>query len=426
MARKSQYLKTYTRDYKTALGYSAGLFGYLFNPERPVFFRTYVPQMLRDPHIWYGMEILKGPIVSKAKFIVECSDMEAADYAQRQIDRFWARGASKALDCFAWGYSCSEVLYEFNDEIGGIEFKDLKFLHQRDVRVVTKNGELCQVQVKGNRAEVLYLKPPKVLWTVHDKKVNRWYGRSRLEGAFDTWWEIWQPKGYRGLRHLWFYKNAFSGGVLYYPDGSTQDEEGNEIPNVQLAEELLDRKESGASIALPNRTGDNRDWEWEQAEGNPIPEGLLEYGDVLRDEMWEGIGVPPEVAKQEGTGSFAGRRVPQQAFYSNLQELANDLVWDFDEQVLSHLMELRYGDIEYAITPVSILQTLQEEEMGLVTGKMGDEGGDEEQEFDEEGNPIETEEGEDGEEPLDNGRIEDRDSNSFNLTEKANKNAKPK
>lgn len=432
----SKLLGIYSRNYKPLLS-TVGLYSNVLNPNRPIFVRAWISAMMRDPHVWYGMELLKGPIISKAKFTVESDNQEVADFVQRQLDLFWRKGISVALDALIWGYSGSEIIFEFNEEEDCIDFKDLRYIHPRDIKAVTENGQLVGAEIRNIRGTgilPLFLSQKKIFWTVHDKKFHRWYGRSRLEGAFDSWWEIWQPRGYRGIRHLWFYKNAFSGGVLYYPDGSTQDPvTGEEIPNVLLAQEMLDRKETGSSIALPNKTGDNRDWEWEDAKSNAIPEGLLDYGDILRDEIWEGIGVPPEVAKSEDSGSFAGRRVPQQAFYSCEQELANEIANDFDEQILRYnLVPLKFGKVNYKIVPISILQTLQEEEMGLVTGKLPSTGNDQnvegagvDPELDEDGNPIEDDSmGEDGENPFGGkgGKIEDRKSNAFNLKEKAQKN----
>ena len=411
--------------------------------------------MMNDPHVWYGMEILKGPVVSKALFTVECQDAMVADYIDRQIKNFWRKGIVQALDCLAWGYSGSEVIYEWNDAEGIMEFKELKYIHPRDLKAVNKDGKFKGAEISNLKGQTghKYLSGKKLLWSVNEKKYHKWYGRSRLQGAFEPWWELAQPKGYKSIRHLWFYRNAFDGGILYYPDGTTQDpESGEEIPNGLIAQEMLDRKETGSSLALPNKTGDNRDWEWEDAKGQAIPEGLLDYGDVLRDEIWEGIGVPPEVAKSEGTGSFSGRRVPQQAFYSNLQDIANDRIWEFEEQIIKDVLLPMNGmeGIPFKIIPISILQTLQQEEMGLVTGSVpGQDGGqdpgmgDEEPQVDEDGNPIEEDPnaedgqpGKDGNSPdksgfgapskLSNGRIEDRNSNAFNLSEKAVKNSKKK
>jgi hypothetical protein len=458
MANPQQYainnlLLTYTGQYRQQDAYGAqGIYPFYLNPHKPIFARFWIPIMMNDPHIWYGMELLKGPIISKAKYIVNSENPEVAEYVDRQIKNFWRKGIITALDCLTWGYSGSEVLYEYNQFTGTIDFKNLKYLHPRDVKAITNEGEFAGVQIRNVRGSYRpnTLNSKKVFWTVHDRKSNRWYGRSRLQGAFEPWWETSQPKGYRSIRHLWFYRHAFSGGVLYYPDGTTQDPDtGEEVANALIAQEMLDRKETGSSLALPNRTGDNRDWEWEDAKSSQVPEGLLDYGDILRDEMWEGIGVPPEVAKNEGTGSFAGRRVPQQAFYSYLQEIANNIINDFEEQVLRGvLVPLVFGEgAQFTIEPVSILQTLQQEEMGLVTGSIpqeGELGNPEEQgpsmakgdmvEGEEEENPDESQDNPFNkgkqqfgkENKLSNGRLEDRSSNAFNLSEKALKNSKKK
>lgn len=438
-------LNLYTKDYRGPT-WNSGLYGTVITNSKLIFYRSYVPLMLKDPHLWFGMELLKGPIISKAKYIVESADATVQEYVQRQIDLFWKRGVAKALDCLSWGYNGCEIVYDFNHDKGWVEFKDLEYIHPRDCRPVTRNGKLIAMQVRNSskeHSEPIYLKRPKFLWTVNEPMYNKWYGRSKLEGAFDSWWEAWGQKGYRAIRHLWFYKNAFSGGTLYFPDGSTPDPEtGAEISNAIIAQEMLDRKETGGSLALPQKTGDNREWEWEEAKGNPIPEGLLEYGDLLRDEMWEGIGVPPEVARQEDSGGFAGRRVPQQAFYSMSQQTADNMCYNFDEQCIRHNVNRLFGPVDYLITPISILQTLQEEEMGLVTGKLPGQGGgevdengqpieEEEQELDEEGNPIEDEtlvdavKGDDRPNQIGkNGKVEDRASNAHNMKQKAQKNQK--
>jgi hypothetical protein len=105
-----------------------------------------------------------------------------------------------------------------------------------------------------------------------------------------------------------------------------------------------------------------------------------------------------------------------------------------DEQIVRKLVRLKWGaDIPYELVPKSIMETLQEEEMGSVTGNPMEEEG-EEQQFDEEGNPIEPEEsGEESDNPFTEsgvpkaGKVEDRDSNAFNMKEKAmKKNGKTK
>jgi hypothetical protein len=450
-----------TRRYKGPMGGLAHQA--ILNYNEPLFMRYWIPAMMRDPHLWYGIEMLRGPIVSKAKFNLIATDPSDQEYGQRQLKLFMTKGLPIALKfSLVWGYCPLETIYEYNEEQQCIDFAGFKFVHPNDARPVLDDGLLCGMIVKrigqrqdtttpsataakehdnfneilrevqkpkdeeGERLGGVYVGLPKCYWAVHDKTSHRWYGRSRLAGAFIPWYETWQPQGFRNIRHLWMYKNAFDSGVVKYPEGATLDIFGNPVPNVLFAEEMLDRKETGGGFALPSNYNDSEGggWDWIPPEGVPVPDGLFDYGDSLRDEKWEGIGVPPEVAKSEDSGSFAGRRVPQQAFYSFLQEIANDHVFDWKDQNLQWMMNLRAGrKVHFEIEPVSILLTLQQEEMGQVTGHdPGDEGDgfysedDGSGEGDESGDPEGG--GEFQENQLSNGRIEDRSTNGYNKAEK--------
>lgn len=421
--------------------------------DHPMFQRWWIPAMQKDPHLVYGVWMLRGPIISKAKFEVTSDSPEIQEWVQKQIDRFWARGISEALTSLEWGFSGHEVIYEYDDEDQTVKYKALRYFDPRHVRPVVKDGYLQGITVRNIRygknhsnqtgslssglsrptisddKDKLYLPMQKAFWAVHDRRHNRWHGRSRYEGAFIPWYETWQPKGFRNIRHLALYKYSFMGGVLKYPEGSTPDPStGVPVPNVLIATKLLDMIEAGGAIALPAWIQETGGWDYIPPEAMGVPEGLFMYGESLRDEIWEGIGVPPEVAKSEATGSFAGRRVPQQAFYSNMQEIANEMMFDFREQILEPLVKLNYGSrARFEVKSISILETLQKEEMGAVTGHMpGDEGdsfyGGDGEEVDENGEPIPPQE---EDQPLSNGRIEDRKSNANNIQQNAQKrNAK--
>ena len=356
---------------------------HFINVNRPIFYRgMYVPQMLSDPRVSFGVKLIKGPILSKAKFIVETQNEEVHDFLVRQIVRFWIKGAPISLDSIIYGFSGSEIIYKFNQEKQIIDFHKLKAIHASDVKpyVHIEKDELVAMEVSKikHRAGAegktkVYVKKPKFFWSVHDRTYNRLYGRSRLEGAFVPWYEIWMQRGYRSIRQMWFYKNAYRSCLLRVPKGSTKDENGNEVANMKLAAEMADRFVTGSSLILPKEPDGQNDWEFEPAVGIPVPDGLLEYGEILGDEIWEGLGIPPEVVSADGTGAFAGRRIPQQAFYSVLQEIINEHIIDADEQIFQPLVNLNFGPVDYEINTISLLDTLQEEEMGLITGKSGDE-----------------------------------------------------
>lgn len=417
MAQAAKLLKAYGRRYNGPLG---SLSGRAILPEQPLFRRYYIDAMMRDPEIYYGVQMLCGPIISKAKYKVISQDEEVSSFVERQIKRFWQRGLPISLQsAVTYGRVGLEVIYAYNEQFQSIEFKQFKYFHPNDTQPVIVDGFLKGMKIRniprrqdnGTTAVdhtpngEMYLGLPKIFWAVHDQKYNRWYGRSRLEGAFIPWYEYWQPQGARNIRHGWFYKNCYDSGVIKHPPGSTPDENGNQIPNVMIAQQMLDLRETGAGVALENAMDGMPGWDYIPPAANKSPEGLQEYMYDLRDEKWQGLAVPPEVAKVEDTGSFAGRRVPQQAFYSFLQEIANEQMYDFDEQCLRYITKLNYGErAHYELEPVSIMETLMQEEMGGITGHLP---GDETDPFYQGGQDMN----------VGGGRIEDRSSNSFNKAE---------
>ena len=204
----------------------------------------------------------------------------------------------------------------------------------------------------------IFIGGPKAFWHVHWRDHHPWFGRSRLVGSFPPWWETWTDDGYRDIRRLYFHKYAFDGGTIYYPPGSTPDQNNVRRPNLDIARDAFEKKKTGGITFLPNTTDEgNRQWEVLPPHIASAPPGLLEYGQELRDEILEGMGVPPEVARAEGAGAFAGRRVPQQAFYAILQELVQWLISDADSQLFQPLVSLNFGKNHhrYEIKPHGLL-----------------------------------------------------------------------
>ena len=331
--------------------------------------------MLKDPRVSFGVKLIKGPILSKARFQVESEDQEVHDYLVRQITRFWKYGAPVSLESLIYGFSGSEVIYKFDPKTNMYGFYNLKYLYPFDVKplISKKTDDITHMSVSKIKGKgKVYVPKPKFFWTVHNRSVDRWFGQPRLEQAFIPWFEQWMPRGYRQIRQMWFYKNAFTSCVVKFPQGATKNEQGTEVPNVYLAQEMADRHVTGSAVCLPSSPEGDNQWDLEPGKGSPVPDGLLEYGEILGDAIWEGLGIPPEVVSADGTGAFAGRRVPQQAFYSVLQEIIDEHIMDANEQIFKPLCLLNFGHADYEINTISLLDTLQAEEMGMVTGKIED------------------------------------------------------
>ena len=341
------------------------LSAHYFHPNRPLFTLWHVDAMLTDARVKFGLDLLRGPIISNSKILVN-ADLPVKTYLIEQINRFWRNSIQLALRFMDYGYLGCEVIYRTSR--GRLAFDRLKFLHPHHTRVVTIDGNYVGIEVAriGNVLDTMYVGRPKCIWFVHARDQHAWYGRSRLRGSFLAWYEIWSDLGYRDQRRTWFYKNAYAGPKVGYPPGSAPPEIEGDMPTPHrvIAQELVDKMVAGTGVTYPVISGDSKGgWIIEDANPISVPEGLLEYGDQLRDEIWEGMGIPPEVARAEGTGAFAGRRVPQQAFYSLLQEIVQDIISDLDDQILRPLVQINFGnEVEYEIEVLGLLRTSPEEE----------------------------------------------------------------
>lgn len=356
-----------TADYEPP---DLALSAHFFHPNRPIFTLWHVDAMLTDSRVNFGLDLIRGPITTNATFNVVTKNAMLQEFVMKQIDRFWRTSIGTALRTMDYGFLGTEVLYRSVDNM--IQFDRLKFLHPHNTRVVTRQGEYIGMDVYrvGNVDTSVYVGRPKSFWTVHNKSAHTWYGRSRLRGAFLAWNEIWSEHGYRDQRRVWFYKNAYAGPKVGYPPGATPAEITGVEPldHRTVAQEIVDKMVSGTGITYPMvGTGEQGGWKIEDAVPISIPEGLLEYGDQLYDEILEGMGIPPEVARAEGTGAFAGRRVPQQAFYSVLQEIVQDIITDFDEQILLPLVRMNFGALDhYEIECYGLMrQSPEEEQAGI-------------------------------------------------------------
>ena len=376
MAKAADFLRAVvTRDYvpSALMMYH----GWRSTVNLPVFSPYQVPWMLRDPRIRFGLWLIKGPILSRSRFFIDCDNPEVKEFLKNTLTRFWRRNASIALQAIEWGWSASEAIYRLRH--GQIQFDRIKFVHPLDTRALTVEGEIVGAEIQRLTGAYAGKPPrlvkPKLLWHVHQPEVHPYYGLSRIQGSYLPWLEYWAAHGFRDSRRLFYYKYAYQGGGMYHPPGFTKltDNDGNTVEvvsNRDLAREMLEKEANGAVFTLPNTQREGvREWERIPPMVNPPPTGLTEYGKDLKDEMFEGMGVPPEIARAEGTGAYAGRRVPMDAFLSTLKEITQSLLTDADTFIFRPLVEYNYGDVEYELVPFGLTYLTEQE-----TGEPGQQG----------------------------------------------------
>jgi hypothetical protein len=180
-----------------------------YNPtaRAPVFSPYWIPYMLSDSRIQFGLRIIKGYITANTKFWVKPgkSGEGPKPFVCDQINRMWRTSVRKILRAIEWGFSANEAMYCVRD--GRVNFDSLRVLHPRDCRVLTADGCKVGISVRNvkslrNGQSKVYLGGPKGLWHVHNREDNTWYGLSRLFGSFCPWYEKTTDGGAQDVRRL--------------------------------------------------------------------------------------------------------------------------------------------------------------------------------------------------------------------------------
>lgn len=348
--REEQLLQTITTEYEA--GGIPLLFG---NRQRPIFSpMMHVPLMLPDARIQFGLAMIRGCIKALTKPELTVSVPGLVDHAVKIINRFMTYGLTKALRCIDWGWSANEVLYSIED--GMLTYQGLKDIQSYDARAVAFKGQFVGATIRNMLAPAmtkdgqpkLFIGGPKLLWSVHRRQCNQFYGQSRMYGAFLPWWEKWSEGGYRDMRRLWYYKNAFRSPTVRHPEGSTKLPSGQIIANKDIARNIGEWMRSGYQLTLPSTKDPQGNflWEIEDARGNDTPGGLLDYGQDLQFEIFEGMQISEEIVatQSQGLGSGTGRSIPMIMFLSTLQEDVEWVLFDFGKQVLEPILTIINGN----------------------------------------------------------------------------------
>lgn len=336
-----------------------------------------IQMMLRDSRIRFGLGLLKGPIYAYTKFFsseeaedpainqaiidleyffshkVECEDKRTEQFILDTLNHFWEDGLTKALLCIEWGYSPNQVIYKRNGK-GEIEYSTLMPYSPLIGRPVTKANKLIGIHLKTTEK---YIPIPKSAVFVHQREYSQFTGQSRLLGCHIPWHETWQMGGARDIRRMWYFKNSYDSGTMYFPEGSVTDEHGNTRSNAEVAMEIMDTTQTGSYRVLPKPTGskNEKSWDYESPKSNTTPDGLLEYPQDLRCEILEGLGIPREVVESNGSsgfGSSSGRKVPMLAYIASLVPVVTETTQDFCNQILNPLLKVNGMNPEYKISRI--------------------------------------------------------------------------
>ena len=346
---------------------------------RPLFHRYWIEKMLATPKIQMGLRTLKGPIVTKgaSKYEVVSDDTDIAEQVDRLMKRFFTVAAKGVLEALEWGYSTHSFRYEHDPGTKDFNLVEAERFKPTDSKVlVNKKKDIIGFRVPRGNKEVEVLRP-RSFHFVHNKEKNRFYGESCLFGAFLPWIKQWGVGALEDIEKLWFAKNCYNSGVIYYAKGSTRVG-GVVQDNALIAQTIASQMATGNIItievdATSSMTVDGKGdgiqtkWWFQKGETTTVPGGLLESMQECKMEQLEGMGIFTEVVTNngEGHGSATGRSIPTDLFYTTLQEILNNLIWEARRQYVLPLLQINNKTTLDKLPPFEITPTPLDQDLVL-------------------------------------------------------------
>lgn len=348
----------------------------------PPFTFLTVQQMLLDPTIRLGLAMRAAPLFSLEwawkdgpdwKPGIQAADPDVAAFVERQLRRIWATDLAAILKAQIWGWSAGEIVHKMTPG-GLVEIDHLLPRHANDVRARTRDSILvgCRItRCEGNYAEApggaVDLDFPKCWWHAYLPEAGLHYGNSALLGAYSPWWDKWMNGGALDVRRLFMHKDAYAGADLGYPEGMQFIPGKGDVPNRDIAREIVEQVISGGVTTRPSTRDErgNEQWPLTRAQVANNPQHILKYPKDLDVEILRGLEIADDVISvdTDGTGSWAGKRVPMAAFYSGLDCWAAAVIRDLDAQAIRPLVEINFGPgQEYTIVHKPLAEQAMEQQ----------------------------------------------------------------
>ncbi len=326
----------------------------------PPFSFSTILAMLLDPTIRLGLAMRSAPLFG-AEFAyqkdgggewthgVKADNRHIADFVLRQFKTIW-QNLDALVPAQTWGWAAAEVQFCLTKH-RTIEVDRLIPRHSNDTRALVRDGEVCGVRflrIKHSNNGRIDLPFPKAIFHAYAPDPGCEYGNSVLNGAYSPWADKWLNGGALDTRRLFMHKDAYGGGDMGYPPGSTNIDGKGNVPNRDIAREIVEQYQSGSVTTRPSQidpvTGKEL-WPFTRATVPSNPQHILQYPKDLDTEELRGMEIPDEVfiPSDAGTTGYSGKSIPMQGFYTGLDRWLIRMISDADRQVVRPLVEANYG-----------------------------------------------------------------------------------
>lgn len=317
--------------------------------ELPLFNVEAAELMRFDPQIRIGLGARNGLLIH-ARAEAKATSASIAAFVQAQWDHLWQTTGHVLLRAKLYGFLPLELSYK--QQLGGsldgaIVFDRLTDHHPREVRIMTRSGEVAGFQLFPNSKDQRDVLAPFGLVCTFDSEFGNPYGCALLERAYAPWFEKWMEGGAKKLLRLRMLKDAYIGDIFWYPpERHLNLANGETVSWRDVAREMAEARQSGGAMTLPmiyDKDG-NRLVDYSPPQDVGHATGIFDWNRALDIEIWKALEVPPEIIEAARVGSgWSGRSVPLIVAVSAVQLEFAEIVRCVERDMLRPLVELNFG-----------------------------------------------------------------------------------
>ena len=285
---------------------------------------------------------------------VKCRDPGVAQYIYRMLQRIWKNFLTDIVRSQIWGWSAGEVTLKLSEETGLIEINEMLPRHPMDCKLLKSDCKRWGVRIDRVEGGAINLPFPYAWFHAYGAEDGEDYGTSAAYGAYSAWADKWFDGGAREVRRLFMHKDAYGGVDLGYPDGETFIQGlDNPVPNRDIARQIAESIRSGGVTTRPSERDENGNERWPLTRATVAsnPQHILQYPKDLDEEIRHGMEICDDVINSGTTGSWDGKSIPMQSFYSGLDGWAIKILRDICTQIIDPLILLNYGKKHEYETP---------------------------------------------------------------------------
>lgn len=324
-----------------------------------------------------GVEFWGGPNEPDPLGLPISADENVAHFVKTLAERLWHECVPILQDGgYPYGWAPGEHVYKEVD--GQLTWAYVKDFHPTDSFVLTENYKPVGIRIKNIRSKQpvnLWFAsgstPAKACWYTHRARYGNYYGRSQLIGAWRPWRRLGWRDGVEQVIDAAIYRGGYSGPIIKHPPEDMQTARQG-IPAADansrrsardVARQMVEWAKAGAGFTVssahyPSAQGGGPKWEivWPTQVMDVTP--LVEAARYVEDQIFYGIGVPPELIRAGGTGSgYSGRNIPREAFLCAQQQVADAMLKMLVDEIIRPLVLTNFGDVSFNVTCKSLLQT---------------------------------------------------------------------